>query len=64
MVAGLGATDAERLAIIAGYGALFSLTNRLRLWLPVELTIAMFAVLPFFTVSGGARSPPPTAWLE
>jgi hypothetical protein len=54
MVAGLGPTYAKLLAIIAGYAALLALTNRLHLWLPVELTIAMFAVLSVFSALGGA----------
>jgi hypothetical protein len=54
MVAGLGQTYAQVLAIIAAYAALLALTHRLHLWLPVDLAIAMFAVLSLFSMLGGA----------
>jgi len=54
MIRGLGPWYGVVLGIVAGYGLLLGLLERLDLWLPVAIAIAMFAILSVFSVLGGA----------
>jgi len=54
MVRGLGMMYAAVLAVIACFALGLGLLGKLALWLPLQLGIAMFAVLSIFSVLGGA----------
>jgi hypothetical protein len=54
MILGLGTLYAALLSVIAGVGVVVGLLRLLNLWLPVELSIGMFAVLSIFSGLGGA----------
>jgi hypothetical protein len=51
---GLGPWYLIVLGVIGAYAAVFWLLSRTALWLPVEVTLGMFAVLSIFSVLGGA----------
>jgi len=54
MILGLGTMYAAVLGLIAGVALLVGLLRLLNLWLPVQLSISMFAVLSTFSVLAGA----------
>jgi hypothetical protein len=54
LVAGLGVMYAAVLGIIAGVIVVLGLTAKLALWMPVEISVGMFAVLSIFSSLGGA----------
>jgi len=54
MILGLGTMYAAVLGVIAAVALLVGLLRLLNLWLPVELSVSMFAVLSIFSVLAGA----------
>jgi hypothetical protein len=54
MIAGLGSMYAAILGIIGGVVIVVGLLGKLNLWLPVQLSVSMFAVLSIFSGLGGA----------
>ena len=54
MIAGLGSRYAVVLGLIACEVAVMGLIGRLNVWLPLQLSVGMFAVLSLFSVLAGA----------
>ena len=53
LAVGMGPLYAVVLAVISGYALLLALTARLGIWLLLQISLSMFAILSIFSVLGG-----------